>query len=75
MSVLYTAEATAIGGRDGGVKSADGVLDLQLAIPKEMGGPGGAPRDGPGRGSAAESDFVSARIVPIASPSRTARPG
>ena len=42
MSVLYTAEATAIGGRDGGVKSADGVLDLQLAIPKEMGGPGGA---------------------------------
>ena len=42
MSILYTAEATAIGGRDGGVKSADGVLDLQLAIPKEMGGPGGA---------------------------------
>ena len=42
MSILYTAEATAIGGRDGGVKSADGVLDLQLAIPKELGGPGGA---------------------------------
>jgi Ohr subfamily peroxiredoxin len=42
MSILYTAEATAVGGRDGGVKSADGVLDLQLAIPKEMGGPGGA---------------------------------
>jgi Ohr subfamily peroxiredoxin len=42
MSILYTAEATATGGRDGGVKSADGVLDLQLAIPKEMGGPGGS---------------------------------
>jgi Ohr subfamily peroxiredoxin len=42
MSILYTAAATAVGGRDGGVKSADGVLDLQLAVPKEMGGPGGA---------------------------------
>jgi Ohr subfamily peroxiredoxin len=42
MATLYTAEATAVGGRDGGVKSADGVLDLSLAIPKELGGPGGA---------------------------------
>jgi Ohr subfamily peroxiredoxin len=42
MAIIYTASATATGGRDGGVKSADGVLDLQLAIPKEMGGPGGA---------------------------------
>jgi Ohr subfamily peroxiredoxin len=42
MSILYTAEATAVGGRDGGVKSADGVLDLQLAVPAAMGGPGGA---------------------------------
>ena len=41
MGTLYTAAATAVGGRDGGVKSADGVLDLPLAVPKELGGPGG----------------------------------
>ncbi|MBP2321499.1 Ohr subfamily peroxiredoxin [Kibdelosporangium banguiense] len=40
--VLYTAEATATGkGRDGEVVSSDGVIDEKLAIPKEMGGPGG----------------------------------
>lgn len=42
MKILYQATATASGGRDGTVKSSDGVLDLKLAIPKEMGGPGGA---------------------------------
>jgi osmotically inducible protein OsmC len=41
MQILYTAEATAWGGREGRVASSDGVLDLQLAIPKSMGGPGG----------------------------------
>src|SRR5438309_639557 len=41
MQVLYTAEATAWGGREGRVASSDGVLDLELAIPKAMGGPGG----------------------------------
>ena len=41
MDVLYTAEATAWGGREGRVASSDGVLDVQLAIPKAMGGPGG----------------------------------
>jgi Ohr subfamily peroxiredoxin len=40
--VLYTARATAYGdGRAGTVTSDDDVLDLDLAIPKEMGGPGG----------------------------------
>lgn len=39
---LYTTTATTHGGRSGHVKSADGVIDLQLALPKEMGGPGGA---------------------------------
>ena len=40
--VLYTAHATAYGdGRNGSVTSDDDVLDLNLAIPKEMGGPGG----------------------------------
>ena len=43
MKVLYTAEATATGdGRDGQVSSSDGVLDLPVAVPKEMGGAGGA---------------------------------
>ncbi|GAB3277264.1 organic hydroperoxide resistance protein [Parasphingorhabdus pacifica] len=42
MAPLYTAEATAAGaGRDGRTRSSDGVLDLDLAVPKEMGGPGG----------------------------------
>jgi len=41
MKVLYTAEATATGGREGRVRSSDGALDLDLAIPKELGGPGG----------------------------------
>jgi lipoyl-dependent peroxiredoxin len=41
MKVLYTATATAIGGRQGRVRSDDGVLDTPLAHPKELGGPGG----------------------------------
>ncbi len=40
--VLYTATATVVGGREGHAKSSDGVLDLQLVVPKELGGPGGA---------------------------------
>lgn len=42
MQALYTAEATATGGRQGHVRSSDGVIDLDLALPKEMGGAGGA---------------------------------
>ncbi|MCE6996829.1 organic hydroperoxide resistance protein [Saccharothrix sp. S26] len=42
MQVLYTAEAVAVGdGRNGEVRSSDGVIDEQLATPKELGGPGG----------------------------------
>ena len=41
MNVLYTAQATATGGREGRVRSSDGALTLDLAIPKELGGPGG----------------------------------
>lgn len=40
--VLYTAEATATGGRDGHVRSSDGILDADVRMPVEMGGPGGA---------------------------------
>ncbi len=43
MDAIYTAVATATGdGRDGRTRTSDGSLDLDLAIPKEMGGPGGA---------------------------------
>ncbi|MCF0095741.1 MULTISPECIES: organic hydroperoxide resistance protein [unclassified Micromonospora] len=43
MQVLYTASATATGdGRDGHVETSDGTLALDLAVPKEMGGAGGA---------------------------------
>jgi osmotically inducible protein OsmC len=39
--VVYTAHSTATGGRDGRAKSSDGILDIKLAVPKEMGGQGG----------------------------------
>lgn len=38
MKVLYTAAATATGGRNGQVKSSDGVLDLEVRMPKALGG-------------------------------------
>jgi lipoyl-dependent peroxiredoxin len=40
--ILYTAEATVTGGRaNGHGRTNDGVLDVQLRSPKEMGGEGG----------------------------------
>jgi osmotically inducible protein OsmC len=39
--ILYTAEATVVGGRDGHARSSDGHLDVDLDIPQEMGGAGG----------------------------------
>jgi Ohr subfamily peroxiredoxin len=42
MNTLYQAEATATGGRNGQVKSSDNVLDLEVRMPKELGGTGGA---------------------------------
>ena len=39
--VLYRAEATSTGGRDGTVSTSDKHLNLKLTIPREMGGPGG----------------------------------
>ena len=38
--VLYTAHATSTGGREGTAKSSDGVLDVKLTTPKELGGNG-----------------------------------
>jgi len=43
MDILYSAVAHATGdGRNGHVRSDDGVLDIELRVPKELGGPGGA---------------------------------
>ena len=43
MQTIYTAVALASGdGRNGHAASEDGTLDLDLRVPKEMGGPGGA---------------------------------
>src|ERR1700755_2074955 len=41
LNVLYTTQATATGGRDGRSGTKDGSLDVKLAVPKELGGPGG----------------------------------
>jgi len=38
MKTIYTAAATATGGRNGHVKSDNGVLDLQVRMPKALGG-------------------------------------
>ncbi|MCU0417936.1 MAG: Ohr family peroxiredoxin [Cytophagaceae bacterium] len=42
MKKVYETEVTAWAGRNGLLKSADGVLDLKVSLPKEMGGTGNA---------------------------------
>jgi lipoyl-dependent peroxiredoxin len=42
MADLYVTKVTATGGRHGQIRSDDGLLDLKLAMPKSLGGPGGA---------------------------------
>ena len=37
---LFTAHATAIGGRNGTSKADDGLINVNLSVPKSMGGPG-----------------------------------
>ena len=39
--VLYTATATATGGREGQASSSDGALAVKLSTPRELGGAGG----------------------------------
>jgi lipoyl-dependent peroxiredoxin len=41
MQILYKAQATATGGRDGRAVTSDNKLDAKLSTPKELGGPGG----------------------------------
>ncbi|ROH93164.1 Ohr family peroxiredoxin [Stagnimonas aquatica] len=40
VNVLYTATARAEGGRNGTTLSGDGLVDVNLSVPKAMGGPG-----------------------------------
>lgn len=40
MTTLYKTQATAVAGRNGRVSTNDGLLDLELSYPKEMGGTG-----------------------------------
>jgi lipoyl-dependent peroxiredoxin len=37
---LFTATATATGGRNGHTESSDGIVRAELSVPKAMGGPG-----------------------------------
>ncbi|GAC1457504.1 MAG: organic hydroperoxide resistance protein [Steroidobacteraceae bacterium] len=40
IKVLFTAHASAIGGRNGHTRADDGLISVDLSIPKAMGGPG-----------------------------------
>ena len=40
IKVLHTASATASGGRNGHTQNSDGLINLDLSVPKDMGGPG-----------------------------------
>ena len=55
MKVLYTTKATSTGGRTGTSKTADGILDLDLVTPKELGGQGNPPG---GKGTNPEQLFA-----------------
>jgi lipoyl-dependent peroxiredoxin len=41
MKILYTAEATLQGGRQGHGRTSDGRLEVNLSVPEELGGTGG----------------------------------
>ena len=40
MNILYTAEVTVTGGRNGQARSSDGAFEVKLSVPREMGGTG-----------------------------------
>jgi len=42
MNTLYTTKVTAIGGRHGQIRSEDGLLNMRLALPRQLGGKGDA---------------------------------
>jgi osmotically inducible protein OsmC len=42
MNVVYSTAVSSVGGRDGTIRSDDGLLDLKVAMPHSLGGAGGA---------------------------------
>lgn len=42
LKILYTTHAQATGGRNGHTRNQDGIVSVDLSIPKAMGGPGKA---------------------------------
>lgn len=42
MNIVYSTTVSSVGGRDGTIRSDDGVLDLKVALPHSLGGAGGA---------------------------------
>jgi osmotically inducible protein OsmC len=40
IKVLFTAHGTSVGGRNGHTQADDGLISVDLSIPKSMGGPG-----------------------------------
>jgi lipoyl-dependent peroxiredoxin len=81
--VLYRAHAHATGGRDDRAVSSDGILDVRLATPKELGGGGGQATSGfgievdltvnvPGMDKAQANELVQAahRVCPYSNATR-----
>ena len=58
IKTLYTARATAHGGRSGHAVSSDGILDVKLQPPKEMGGPSGGTEEDQDGGTNPEQLFA-----------------
>jgi len=63
MKKLYETAVTAKGGRNGKIKSSDGILELKLAFPKQMDGEGGATNPEQLFGGAYASCFEQALIL------------
>jgi osmotically inducible protein OsmC len=65
LATVYTASATATSGREGHVKTNDGAIDLELSMPKAVGGAGGV-------GANPEQLFASAYAACFGSAARAA---
>lgn len=75
MKTLYTATATATGGRDGRAVSSDNILDVKLATPKELGGAGGAATNPEQLFAAGYSACFIGALKFVAGQTKTALPG
>ena len=61
-----TQTVSSIGGRDGSVRSADGLIDLQVAVPTKVGGLGGKTKLALGKVSALFAFTLAAPRSPTA---------